>query len=253
MKILFLFTLMVVGVSNLQSQTKQPSPQHSHGFAVVELFTSEGCSSCPSADVLLKNIVASANKDGEQVYALSFHVDYWNYLGWKDPYSNKEFSERQRRYGGVFGGDKIYTPQMVVNGSEEFVGSDARAAGTSIQAGLKRTPSLTIALQCNTKKQNSANPEALALEFVTSAFVPNTLLNVACVQDVEPSNVTKGENAGRKLSHTHVVRAFQSVVLSESKGQIMITPPAQARTVIAYVQDKTSLKILAATSLDLPK
>ena len=96
-------------------------------FAVVELFTSEGCSSCPPADNLLGEIVKDAQKGQQRVYCLSFHVDYWNSLGWRDPYSDPAFSRRQREYARAFESVQVYTPQMVVNGSTGFVGSDRTA------------------------------------------------------------------------------------------------------------------------------
>ena len=94
------------------------------GFAVVELFTSEGCSSCPPADALLAEQVRDAREHGRPVYCLAFQVDYWNRLGWADPYSDAGFSRRQNDYAQAFQSDRVYTPQVVVNGTEEFVGSD---------------------------------------------------------------------------------------------------------------------------------
>src|SRR5882757_10188754 len=94
-----------------------------NGFAVVELFTSEGCSSCPSADALVA-AVQKENKD-QPVYILAFHVDYWDRLGWKDAFSDAAYSDRQRAYASWLRLSSIYTPQVVVNGRKEFVGSDA--------------------------------------------------------------------------------------------------------------------------------
>src|SRR5262245_18067196 len=95
-------------------------------FALVELYTSEGCSSCPPADALLSKLVDAARRDGSRVFALAFHVDYWNRLGWRDPFSDPAFSERQSMYAKSF--EPRYTPQMVVNGVQSFVGSDERLA-----------------------------------------------------------------------------------------------------------------------------
>src|SRR5690349_4207594 len=117
------------------------SPAASQGFAVVELFTSEGCSSCPPADKLLAEL---AHKPG--VYALEFHVDYWNSLGWRDPYSAAAYSNRQRDYG-----DEVYTPQMVVNGTNVFVGSNRQSAEAAITSALAAAPrvSLTAKVDAN--------------------------------------------------------------------------------------------------------
>ena len=89
-------------------------------FAFIELFTSEGCSSCPSADQNLERIATRAKANGQNVYTLSYHVDYWNYLGWEDPYSSKTFSDRQREYAQQFESSRIYTPQMVINGPVSY-------------------------------------------------------------------------------------------------------------------------------------
>src|SRR5438445_2521237 len=93
---------------------------------VIELFTSQGCSSCPVADKNLAEIIEKAETNGQQVYGLSFHVDYWNDIGWKDPYSKAEFTERQKKYASIRSFENIYTPQMIVNGETEFVGSDRK-------------------------------------------------------------------------------------------------------------------------------
>ncbi|MEQ8425874.1 MAG: DUF1223 domain-containing protein, partial [Cyclobacteriaceae bacterium] len=112
-----------------------------NGFAVVELFTSQGCSSCPAADKNLSDILAS-NRD-QNIYGLSFHVDYWNYIGWKDPYSSKLFSARQRSYANALAAN-VYTPQMIVNGEEVFVGSGREKAKESISSALDESPKYNL-------------------------------------------------------------------------------------------------------------
>ncbi|MEO1256072.1 MAG: DUF1223 domain-containing protein, partial [Bacteroidota bacterium] len=98
---------------------------------MIELFTSEGCSSCPPADRLLSSVINNTDKNVE-VLGLSFHVDYWDYIGWKDPYASKAYSTRQRVYGRKFQNRSIYTPQMIVNGKHEFVGSNRNALNQSL-------------------------------------------------------------------------------------------------------------------------
>lgn len=113
------------------------------GFAVVELFTSEGCSSCPPADVLVAKLQKeSADKP---VYILAFHVDYWNRLGWKDVFSSHEYSSRQYQYSKWLKSE-VYTPQVIVNGRTEFVGSDEKSLGNAIKTGLEKTAKTELTL-----------------------------------------------------------------------------------------------------------
>jgi hypothetical protein len=120
----------------LTGGTAQTMP---HAPVLVELFTSEGCSSCPPADVLLKKLYAANDPENPQVIVLSEHVDYWNSIGWKDPYSPAAFSQRQNAYGQRFHPGSVYTPQMVVNGVAEFVGNDSREANRKIAAAGAQT------------------------------------------------------------------------------------------------------------------
>src|SRR5215831_9324057 len=116
----------------------------SSGFAVVELFTSEGCSSCPSAEALMAR---TQEEDRDlPVYCLAFHVDYWDRQGWKDVFSSPAFTDRQRQYSNWLRLNEIYTPQAVVNGRTEFVGSDAASLSRAIQNGLQQTEGPTLAL-----------------------------------------------------------------------------------------------------------
>lgn len=118
-------------------------------FAVVELFTSEGCSSCPPADRLLGDFVDDARNNDKRIFALAFHVDYWNYLGWEDIYASSEFSDRQRTYAEALKTNRIYTPQMIVNGNDEFVGSNRNRAKKSIRSALKKAAGIRITLQAD--------------------------------------------------------------------------------------------------------
>jgi hypothetical protein len=113
---------------------------------VVELFTSQGCSSCPAADKNLADLIEKAEAKGQLIIGLSFHVDYWNYIGWKDPYSKSDFTERQRKYASHLNSESVYTPQMIVNGEKEFVGSDKSSATTQITKALQNKMLFNISI-----------------------------------------------------------------------------------------------------------
>jgi len=143
------------------------------GFAVVELFTSEGCSSCPAAD---DAVVQLAKDYPEHVYILGYHVDYWNYIGWKDAYSSAAFTERQRQYGERFALNSVYTPQIVVNGQKEFVGSNRSQLKTSVSKAIESPTADEIKL--SVAKENASTLR------ITYDVNPGTasLLNIAVVQ-----------------------------------------------------------------------
>src|SRR5260221_6058982 len=126
----------LVLLSTLGGETGAVGPRitgSSPRVVVVELFTSEGCSSCPPADTLLKELSEQQKMEDVQIVALEEHVDYWNHLGWRDPYSAAEFSERQNDYSHIFGTDGVYTPQMIVDGQNEIVGNRSLAAREALQ------------------------------------------------------------------------------------------------------------------------
>src|SRR5215475_5485010 len=137
-----LLTGLVMGVALGVAPPADRMPEQPQAV-LVELFTSEGCSSCPPADVLLERLDRSQPIPGAQIIVLSEHVDYWNRIGWADPYSSPAFSARQEQYTRRFRTQGPYTPQMVVDGRSEFVGSDARTADSAIRAATKH-PSSTI-------------------------------------------------------------------------------------------------------------
>lgn len=220
------------------------------GFAVVELFTSEGCSSCPPADRLLTKIIEKANPN-QRIYCLSFHVDYWNYIGWNDPYSDKSFSERQRKYSRAFRSSRIYTPQMIVNGTTEFVGSDRSRAEKAIEAGLGKN---------NTESLSISKPVVadgrLTVTFDFAGQSRPYLLNIALVERDLAQQVTRGENSGRKLTHDNVVRQLETrEIKSSGNGKLSLPIPSIVNldkcAVIAYVQNQDDMQVVAATASDL--
>ncbi|WPU95041.1 DUF1223 domain-containing protein [Mucilaginibacter sabulilitoris] len=213
------------------------------GFALLELFTSEGCSSCPSADELLAKI--QKESQGKPVYVLAYHVDYWNQLGWKDIFSNADYSKRQKEYSYTLNA-QVYTPQVVINGKSEAVGSDERALRNAIAEGLAGSPSANITLQAQ------QNGDKLTVNYqVTSGSATDKLL-LAVVQKSAVSKVKAGENDGRTLTHAQIVRGLYPVKLTpEKKGVSTIKLPqgfnTQGWEVVGFVQSKTNGEILSAT------
>jgi hypothetical protein len=206
---------------------------------IVELFTSQGCSSCPPADALLSELDQQSN-----VIVLSEHVDYWNNLGWRDPFSSAKFSERQQRYARRFQLRGVYTPQMVVNGRKEFVGSD-RAQAISVIESLGQSRSAEVSL--------SRDGDTL---HVTAALAPEQRTGEVWIAFARPegsAQVPRGENAGRNLRHVAVVESLQQVGVARSgspfRGQVHLPSDHRQRRVIAFVQEPGQGHILGAAKL----
>ncbi len=174
---------------------------------LIELFTSEGCSSCPPADALLEKLDESQPVSAVELIVLSEHVDYWNYIGWKDPYSSSEFSDRQRDYSGRFGRGSVYTTQMVVDGHLELVGSDEQRAILAIESAAK-VQKISVALSSIHRQANGT----IALHVEVRPLRPNSRESgnvlIAIADDSDESHVTHGENAGRTLKHVAVLRSL---------------------------------------------
>lgn len=183
---------------------------------------------------------------------LAFHVDYWNHLNWKDPFSRKEFTERQRQYAYSLGASTLYTPQMVVNGQDEFVGSNRSKAIRSIESALSKQPKITITL----KSERPHESNKLIVHYFIEAADRALELNIALVEHSIVRKITRGENSGRTLRHENVVRAFEIVNLRKAQhGQVILDIPADVKlqntSIIAFSQEKGSRKINGATAIDL--
>jgi hypothetical protein len=232
-----IFTSLVAAICMIQSMAQ-------NGPVVVELFTSQGCSSCPAADGILTEVLQQSSKDGRPVYGLSFHVDYWNYIGWKDPNSSKEFTDRQQKYAQEMRLRSIYTPQMIVNGKKEFVGSSRGELMEAIDEALGQKPSYQIAIR-NMQVSNGV----LNLQYVLDKEPNGELINIAIVENNAENYVPRGENSGRKLRHNNVVRSF-SVKLLKHDQVIQLNMPTvgiEGASVVLYIQNK-DLHILGATA-----
>jgi hypothetical protein len=209
---------------------------------LLELFTSEGCSSCPPADALLAELAGRPEPSGSRMYALAFHVDYWNHLGWRDPFSDAAYSARQRSYAPAANG--VYTPELVVSGIESFVGSDRTRALRAIARAREASWSARIALTSN---------HAGRIGYAVTGAPRGVHLNLALVQPRAASQVAAGENSGRVLPHVNVVREFLQTELGSS-GRGEWSPRFAERgtepfVVVAYAQDDATRAVVGANSV----
>ena len=174
--------------------------------AIVELFTSEGCSSCPPADALLQKIHLKQTSSGQLIVGISEHVTYWNNLGWKDQYSDQTFTNRQEIYASRFSAEGPYTPQMVLNGYDQFVGSNGGALEQALRTDAHRKHA-NLTIVSATRQANE-----LALKFSLVGAASKSLDIVAVLTDDEDrSNVLRGENSGRSLQHVSVARSLSRI------------------------------------------
>ncbi len=228
---------------------------------IVELFTSEGCSSCPAADRLLAKLEQTQPVPGAQVIAMEEHVDYWNQLGWTDSFSSPQYRARQNDYAVAFRAGNIYTPQMVVNGLVEFVGSDMNRAYHEIEAAAQAE---TTQIDLSTSP-NSKDPEMLDLSLRLTNSKTGKLHDSKVYLAVTENNLTtfvqRGENAGRTVRHSSVVRSFGVIGKVDSKGasggQLVSTlrlPHEWKREnlrAVVFVQERESFHITGASVIDL--
>jgi hypothetical protein len=217
------------------------------GFAFIELFTSEGCSSCPPADELVAKIEKESK--GKPVYILAYHVDYWNRLGWKDVFSSADFSRRQHDYANYLHLQSVYTPQIVVNGSSEFVGSEEGTLRKAINASLRKASAVQLTLNVSAINNREAN-----LKYNTEATDKNTVLLIAVLQKNAQTKVERGENGGHTLSHVQIVRKLQRVTLSENSGEVKVALPngfdRQNWELIGFLQNTSNGIVTAAAKVD---
>jgi len=223
-----------------------------HVPVLVELFTSEGCSSCPPADALLAKLDATQFVTGAQVIVLSEHVTYWNQDGWHDPFSSDAMTDRQARYVERFGLQSSYTPEAVVDGTAQMVGSDEGNLAKAV-AHAAAAPKQALAIQ---DAQWSGNAVKFA---VKGAADSKTELVAALAEDSAQSSVAKGENAGRNLRHVAVVRVMEEMGKGADDGRALVlkAPPVGNKTgaasgqigpmrLVVFVVDRHSGHVLAA-------
>jgi hypothetical protein len=195
---------------------------------LVELFTSEGCSSCPPADTLLTRLAREKTIGSAEIVTLAFHVDYWDRLGWKDRFSSAAFTERQNTYAAAWRSDRVYTPQAVVDGRVEFVGTDVGRALDALAEASRRPHarvSLTLGAVAGASPGAGGAARSLAVAVAPPAgasYSADVLLAVA--EDGLSSQVTAGENASKRLEHTGVVRTLTRIGKIRAGQPLRLTP-----------------------------
>ncbi|MBC7569243.1 MAG: DUF1223 domain-containing protein [Spirosoma sp.] len=208
---------------------------------VLELFTSQGCSSCPPADRSLQELTAKA---GQDVYGLSFHVDYWNRLGWQDPFSTKQFTDRQRQYDRALN-SQTYTPQLVVNGKQDIVGGNRSKIEQAIIAVQRQPASAFVGVD----GQVGYTGNQAVITYELSASGPYRV-NVALVQKEARTAVRNGENGGQTLVNTNVVRQLKTFDQNGLSGNVSLPIPAglsaDQMAVIVYVQRTDTGQVVGA-------
>ena len=225
---------------------------------VLELFTSEGCSSCPPADLLLQKLVLQQPIADAEIIALEEHVDYWNHDGWVDPYSSSEWTERQQAYAAVFKNDP-YTPEAVVNGRSQFVGNNRGEVEAEIKkaAGGLRTEVRMTALSSNEKGSERFHVSVEKLAGNAAGDVAEIWL--AVTEDGLHSAVSRGENAGHVLQHVATLRSLRKIGIADAHNAsvqfsgdtlVKFSPnwnPENLRVAV-FVQERKSREILGAAS-----
>lgn len=243
--------LVALAAAHAEDRPADPVP------VLVELFTSEGCSSCPPADALLARLVAEQPVAGARIVGVSQHVDYWDGLGWRDPFSSAEATERQRDYAGLVDAGRIYTPQMVIDGGDQFVGSDVdRALAAIARATARDKARLTLAPRLD----DDGRPRVdIAIDGLPADGSP-LAVTVVAVQRRTRVDVRRGENAGRRLDHTAVARGIERAgtirrgATAFRASAVVPVPPAADPAdfdVVVFAQAEPVGRVIAAGSAAL--
>ena len=229
-----------------------PGPAAPGAVVVLELFTSQGCSSCPPADRVLSRVGREGALAG-RVLPLAYHVDYWNYIGWSDPFSSKEWTDRQYAYQGALGEPNVYTPQLVVNGRAHVNGSDEAGIAREVAAAAaEATARVTVAAT----DADGAIDVDVTVETPAGVAAKRLVAVVAVFENGIETAVRRGENSGRSLVNDYVVRrlepAFELAPAAGARreGRVRVAlDPAWKRAnlgVVAFVQNPETLRIYGA-------
>lgn len=224
---------------------------------LLELYTSEGCSSCPPADSALSKIGKRVDLKGK-VVPLSLHVDYWNYLGWKDPFSKTQFTKRQRSYAAIWRSGTIYTPQFILSGTNQRPGLFGYNFSGQIESRYKLKPDANITISLQSRPGNRWHLFVKSRLNKAGNYAAKAMY-VAVYENGLQEQIVRGENRGRRLSHDHVVRTLYGPVWLNQQGKVAFTKligiPAgwnrRSLGVAAFVQDAKTGNVLQALALPL--
>ncbi len=238
---------LAVPVASRPGAAEAPA-QAAHGNTVLELFTSQGCSSCPPADSLLAEL---AEKPG--IVALSYSVDYWNYLGWHDTLSNAANSDRQREYARARGDGRVYTPQVVVDGLIHVNGSDEKAVGQAMRDAAVRLANIRVSVTMH------GDGDTLVINIGAAqdkSYTRAATVWLAVAKENETVSITRGENRGRNLSYRHPVRELSPVGMWKGEPLTLRLPLKDLKTMggdclIALVQVENAGPVLGAAEYEV--
>lgn len=223
--VLWVFSLLGLPIACARAEGDSRMATTTEGPLVLELFTSQGCSSCPPAEQLLSKLAATGTLAEHSLAPLSFHVDYWNDLGWTDPYSLPAWTDRQRQYARAIG-DRVYTPELVVGGASGVIGSNLAAVTQAIQRAPR--PALLAATAAWSK-------DAVT---ITATAPGDADVWVAVWEDGTRTKVLRGENSGETLNNDRVVRRLERVAAAgqTSSTTVKLDPKWRTTGAVAFAQ-----------------
>jgi hypothetical protein len=215
-----------------------PVQAQTENAVVVELYTSQGCSSCPPADALLGELAADP-----AIIALALHVDYWDYLGWKDKFASPKFTARQKAYAHHIRDKMVYTPQMIINGDARMVGSRTGEVRAAIQAQMGRKASVDLDVE--------RKGGVIVIEMEPSGTLQGVyLVQLVRYQPRKDVNIERGENAGRQVSYHNVVTSWQQLGEWNGKSPLRMEAKAPGQDgAVVIVQEEGPARIVAAAAL----
>lgn len=245
--LLILFVVSVGSVVSSAARDKVP--------VLVELFTAEGCSSCPAADKYLQKLIDEQPVEGVEIIGLSEHVDYWNQYGWTDPFSSTQFSNRQKYYAVFFKRTDIYTPQFIVDGTHEVMVKD----GYKPLAEIAKQPKGNIDLKIESAQTESVSFKVRITDLPPISEGDKTVVVLAVTENDLTSNVSRGENSGRKLKHTAVIRYLKTIgEAAPAGGETHLAAVAIGKDwkrndlqAVVFVQASVSRRILGVAKVSL--